>query len=98
MAGVIDGLRPFDLRGKAAVSRGGVMTVHAQRKGDLEEDNSDWEPTPAEWDEWIDRATANLGTTYEELERQYHEDDFESIMARGLWVIIGGSRPSTYGK
>jgi hypothetical protein len=74
------------------------MTIHAQRAGEADEGVDVWEPTPEELDAWVDRATAYLGTTYEELERQYHEDDFPSSFAKGLWVLVGDSRPSTYRK
>lgn len=49
-------------------------------------------PTAAQWQAAMQRALGELGITYEELERQAQNRDFQSAEALNLWVIIGDSR------
>jgi hypothetical protein len=71
------------------------MTIHAQRLDEPDTDVEVWLPTAGEWGAWVARELADLGISYDELERQHRDHDFMSTDAMGLWVIIGGSRPST---
>jgi hypothetical protein len=49
-------------------------------------------PTAAEWQAATQRALDEVGITYEELERQAEDRNFQSAEALNLWVIIGDSR------
>ncbi len=46
--------------------------------------------TPEEYDRAVQHALDELGITYEELERQARNRDFQSHQAQLLWVAIGG--------
>jgi len=50
------------------------------------------EMTREEFDRQADKELDQLGITYEELAEQARNCDFSSHRARGLWLVIGGSR------
>jgi hypothetical protein len=48
-----------------------------------------WQPTPAEWKDYVQSGLRDLGLTYEELAQQAHDRNFQSTDAMNFWVIIG---------
>jgi hypothetical protein len=49
-------------------------------------------PSREEWDTAVRAALDALGITYDELQRQARERDFQSAEALSVWVMIGDSR------
>lgn len=47
--------------------------------------------TVEEWNAARQQALDDLGVTYEELERQHEECDFDSVRHKILWHIIGAT-------
>jgi hypothetical protein len=48
--------------------------------------------TREEWDRQAQVELNQLGLTYEELAEQARTRDFSCDRARGVWLVIGGSR------
>lgn len=44
--------------------------------------------TQAEWDAFVQAGLDRLGITWEELERQAREWDYQSFSARSFWLIV----------
>ncbi len=50
-----------------------------------------WQPSEAEWLEYVRKSLDELGLTYEELAQQARERNFVSADAMNFWIIIGES-------
>ena len=50
-----------------------------------------WQPTPVQWEEYVDAGLRDLRITYDELAEQARTRSFQSSTAMNFWIVIGES-------